>query len=169
VRLNTGTDSQPFLPFASGGFKTSSGKFELGALSLEYAPPVESRLGDAERNRRFPLELISNKNDNNINSTFGHRADVDRETAKLFISGSDAAQRGIAEGMPVRAFNDRGSCSFVAKISSDVPPGVLHVRTMRWNKSSAQQRGVNQLTSERLTDIGGGPTFYSCLVEVAPE
>jgi hypothetical protein len=25
---------------------------------------------------------------------------------------------------------------------------------------------VNALTSDRLTDIGGGPTFYSCLVEV---
>jgi hypothetical protein len=26
---------------------------------------------------------------------------------------------------------------------------------------------VNALTSDRLTDMGGGPTFYSCLVEVA--
>jgi hypothetical protein len=26
---------------------------------------------------------------------------------------------------------------------------------------------VNALTSERLTDIGAGPTFYSTLVEVA--
>jgi hypothetical protein len=26
---------------------------------------------------------------------------------------------------------------------------------------------VNALTSERLTDIGRGPTFYSTLVEVA--
>jgi anaerobic selenocysteine-containing dehydrogenase len=168
VRLNTGTDSQPFLPFASGGFKTSSGKFEIDSPSLDYAPPAESRLGDAEMNQRFPLELISNKNDNNVNSTFGHRADVDQETAKLFINIHDAAQRGIAEGMPVRAFNDRGSCSFIAKLSSDLQPGVLQVRTMRWSKSSAQRQGVNQLTSERLTDIGGGPTFYSCLVEVAP-
>ena len=27
-------------------------------------------------------------------------------------------------------------------------------------------RSVNAVTSERLTDYGGGPTFYSCLVEV---
>jgi anaerobic selenocysteine-containing dehydrogenase len=25
---------------------------------------------------------------------------------------------------------------------------------------------VNALTSDRLTDLGGGATFYSCLVEV---
>jgi anaerobic selenocysteine-containing dehydrogenase len=169
VRLNTATASRPFLPFASGGFKTSSGKFEMDAFSLNYVPPVESRLGNAEMNKRFPLELISSKNDDSVNSTFGHRTDVDRETAKLSINPHDAAQRGIVEGMPVRAFNDRGSCFFVAKISGDVQPGVLQARTMRWNRSSPEQQGVNQLTSERLTDIGGGPTFYSCLVEVAPE
>ncbi|MFL6464800.1 MAG: molybdopterin-dependent oxidoreductase [Bryobacteraceae bacterium] len=169
VRLNTATASQPFLPFASGGFKTSSGKFEMDALSLSYVPPVESRLGSAEMNKRFPLELISSKNDDSVNSTFGHRTDVDRETAKLSINPHDAAQRGIVEGMLVRAFNDRGSCFFVAKISGDVQPGVLQARTMRWNRSSPEQQGVNQLTSERLTDIGGGPTFYSCLVEVTPQ
>ena len=169
VRLNTAAASQPFLPFASGGFKTSSGKFEIDAPALNYVPPVESRLGSAEISRRFPLELISHKNDDSMNSTFGHRADVDHDGAKLSIHPHDAALRGIAEGMPVRAFNDRGSCSFIATLSDAVQPGVLRARTMRWNRSSVGQRGVNQLTSERLTDIGGGPTFYSCLVEVMPE
>jgi anaerobic selenocysteine-containing dehydrogenase len=169
VRLRLATDSQPFLPFASGGFRTKSGKFEIDSASLDYVPPVESRLGDAARNQQFPLELISHKNDDSMNSTFGHREDVDRETEKLSIHPSDAARRGIMEGMPVRVFNHRGSCCFIAKLSDGVQPGVLQARTMRWNRSSAERKGVNQLTSERLTDIGGGPTFYSCLVEVTPE
>jgi hypothetical protein len=37
---------------------------------------------------------------------------------------------------------------------------------MQWNKCSPEGGGVNQLTSQRLTDFGGGPTFYSTLVEV---
>lgn len=167
VRLNTGTS--PFLPFAAGGFKTKSGKFEMDASSLRYVPPVESRWGDAGVRQHFPLELISSKNDDSMNSTFGHREDVDGQTAKLSIHPHDAAIRGIADGMPVRAFNRRGSCWFTAKLSNDVQPGVLHTRTMRWNRSNSGQRGVNQLTSERLTDMGGGPTFYSCLVQVTPE
>lgn len=169
VRLRMSEDSQPFLPFATGGFRTKSGRFEIGADSLDYMPPTESRLGEAARNRQFPLELISHKNSDSMNSTFGHRADVDRETRKLSIHPSDAMQRGIAEGMPVRVFNQRGWCSFIAELSDAVQPGVLRARTMRWNQSSVERRGVNQLTSERLTDIGGGPTFYSCLVEVTPE
>jgi anaerobic selenocysteine-containing dehydrogenase len=169
VRLRIAENSEPFLPFASGGFRTKSGKFEIDAASLDYAPPVESRFGEAARNQEFPLELISRKNDNSMNSTFGHRADVDGETRKLSIHPSDAVQRGIVEGMPVRVFNQRGWCSLIAELSHAVQPGVLQARTMRWNRSSVGQRGVNQLTSERLTDLGGGPTFYSCLVEVAPE
>jgi anaerobic selenocysteine-containing dehydrogenase len=31
---------------------------------------------------------------------------------------------------------------------------------------AADGHSVNALTSERLTDKGGGPTFFSCLVQV---
>ncbi len=169
VRLGIAPDSQPFLPFAFGNFKTKSGKFEIDAASLDYLPPEESRLGEAARNGRFPLELISNKNDDSMNSTFGNRVDVERHTGKIVLHPQDAAQRGIVQGMPVRVFNGRGSCSLTAELSHAVQPGVVQVRTMRWNRSSVGRRGVNQLTSERLTDIGSGPTFYSCLVDVTPE
>jgi hypothetical protein len=39
---------------------------------------------------------------------------------------------------------------------------VVRAPAVRWGEN------VNLLTSQRLTDIGGGPTFYSCLVEVRP-
>jgi hypothetical protein len=37
---------------------------------------------------------------------------------------------------------------------------------VRWASMAADHRSVNALTSERLTDKGGGPSFYSCLVQV---
>jgi anaerobic selenocysteine-containing dehydrogenase len=157
---------QPFLPFANGGFLTPSGKFDFGAESLAYTAPRESRFGDADLHKRYPLELISGKNDDSLNSTFGHRAEVDRQTAVLCIHPEDAAARGIQQGALVVAFNDRGSCVFEATLSPDVRPGVIRARSVRWNKRSPANLGINQLTSERLTDLGSGPTFYSCLVEV---
>ena len=36
-----------------------------------------------------------------------------------------------------------------------------------WKKLTPDGRNANELTSAALTDIGGGPTFYDCLVEVA--
>jgi anaerobic selenocysteine-containing dehydrogenase len=168
VRLNVSPAGKPFLPFANGGFRTPSGKFEFGAEYLSYTPPVESRFGDTSLHQRFPLELISGKNDDSMNSTFGYRGEVDKQTSLLSIHPADAAQRQIADGAFVRVWNDRGECHFRANVNGDVQPGVLRARSLGWAKIARGRRGVNQLTSDRLTDMGGGPTFYSCLVEVAP-
>jgi anaerobic selenocysteine-containing dehydrogenase len=154
--------------FAEGGFDTKSGKFEFGADSLSYSAPVESRFGDAVLHKRFPLELISGKNDDSMNSTFGYRAGTDAQTSRLSMHARDAERRGITTGTPVKVFNDRGSCYFTAEINDDVPAGVLRARSLGWRRDAREQLGLNHLTSERLTDMGGGPTFYSCLVEVAP-
>jgi anaerobic selenocysteine-containing dehydrogenase len=167
VRLKIGPDNKPFQPFAQGNFATPSGKFEFGAETLAYTPPVESRFGDASLSKMYPLELLSPKNEDSMNSTFGHRSQVDKQTSILTINPKDASTRGITEGQPVRAFNRRGSCYFTAQVSPDVLPGTVRVRSTRWNSGFPGNIGLNTLTSERLTDIGGGPTFYSCLVEVA--
>ncbi len=167
VRLNVGPDGEPFLPFAEGNFSTPSRKFEFGAETLGYIPPAESRFGDTSLRERYPLELLSPKNDDSMNSTFGHRADVVQQTSLLTIHPQDATARGIGDGQVIRVFNDRGSCHFTSQVSRDVPPGVVRARSVGWNNRFPIEAGLNTLTSERLTDIGGGPTFYSCLVEVA--
>jgi len=161
-RLNFG---DPFLPFANG-FHTPSGKCEFGAADLHYQPPVESRLGDAALQKRYPLEMISSKNDDSMNSTFGNRADVNRQTAVVQMHAADADARGIRDGDRVRAFNDRGTLVAIAEVDGVVAPGVIRTPAVRWNKMSEDGRSANVLTSDRLTDIGGGPTFFNCLVEV---
>jgi anaerobic selenocysteine-containing dehydrogenase len=168
IRLAVSPSGEPFLPFASGGFRTKSGKFEFGAASLDYTPPNESRWGDPGLVREYPFELISAKNDDSMNSTFGHRAAVDRQTSVLSIHPLDAELRGIVEGMAVEVFNVRGRCLFQAEFDGQLPRRVLRARSVRWNKHTPEGRGVNRLTSDRLTDLGGGPTFYSCLVNIRP-
>ena len=63
-------------------------------------------------------------------------------------------------------FNARGACVLTAKVDDATRPGVVCAPSVRWPRRSPGGRNVNALTSERLTDAGGGPTFYSCLVEV---
>lgn len=166
VRLNISAPGEPFLPFASGGFGTPSGKCELAAGPLDYVPPLESRHGDAQLAARYPLELVSPKNDDSLNSTFGNRGWVDDQTSVITLNRADAAPRGISAGDRVRVFNDRGSCELTAEVNGAVPPGVVRAPSVRWNKRAPDRRNVNVLTSDRLADIGGGPVFYSCLVEV---
>ena len=166
VRLNVSPAGEPYQPFREGGFGSPDGKCHFRAESLEYSPPVESRHGDGELRRDYPLELISPKNDDSMNSTFGHRDGVDLQTATLHLSRRDAAARGICTSDQVRLFNSRGSCVMVAAVDDSVPEGVVCVPSIRWGKRAPGKRNVNALTSDRLADIGGGPTFYSCLVEL---
>jgi len=166
VRLNVAPGNQPFLPFAEGGFGTASGKCEFGADALEYTPPVESRHGDNALRAKYPLELISSKNDDSMNSTFGNRDAVDEDTAILHLHPTDAEARAIRTGDRVRVFNDRGSLLLKAHVDGVVQAGVVRSPSTRWLKRASDARNVNVLTSDRLTDMGGGPTFYNCLVQV---
>jgi anaerobic selenocysteine-containing dehydrogenase len=166
VRLNVSPAGQPFLPFAKGGFGTPSAKCEFHPETLHYQPPTESRLGAEELRSRFPLEMISSKSHDSMNSTFGNRPWTQGQTSTLFMHTADAEPRGIATGDRVRIFNGRGSCMLTAQVDGEVRSGVVWAPSVRWNKLAPDARNVNVLTSDRLTDIGGGPTFYSCLVEV---
>jgi anaerobic selenocysteine-containing dehydrogenase len=155
-----------FQPFAKGGFGTPDGKCHFHAGTLDYVPPVESRHGDQALRSEYPLELVSAKNDDSMNSTFGHRDAVDRQTSELHLAAVDALPRQIASGDAVRLFNARGSCVLRAAVDDSVPAGVVSVPSVRWGKRSPGGVGINALVSQRLTDKGGGPVFYSCLVQV---
>ena len=156
---------EPFVPFAEGGFGTPSGKCEFRAETLDYQPPSESRHGSQTLRSRFPLELISPKGDNNMNSTMASRPENDDIHASVTLHPDDAA-RGIAANDMVRVFNDRGECTLRALIETTVSQGLICSRSTRWPKLAGDRRSVNMLTSQRLTDQGGGPSLYSCLVEV---
>jgi anaerobic selenocysteine-containing dehydrogenase len=162
------------LPFANGVFATPSGKVEfyssgLAAQGLEplptFHPPDESRRGaDAHT---FPLEFLPRKADNYMNSTFanlpGHQK---MESPGLALMHAvDAGARQIREADWVEIYNARGKIRLRARIDGSVPAGVV-AASLNWNKLSTGGNNVNALTSERLTDLGRGATFYSTLVEV---
>jgi anaerobic selenocysteine-containing dehydrogenase len=165
VRLNLPGEGC-YQPFAQGGYGFPDGRCHFHAETLDYQPPVESRLGDAELRRAYPLELVCAKHDDAMNSTFGHRDALDRETAAAHLTAADAAARGIRDGDAVRLYNARGAVELTARIGDAVAAGVVSAPSVRWARRSPGRRGVNALVSQRLTDAGGGPVFYSCLVQV---
>ena len=83
------------------------------------------------------------------------------------IHASDAAPRRIADGDVVRVFNDRGTHRMRgARVSERARPGVVNGLGIWWRKLGRDGTNVNELTSQRLTDMGRAPTFYDCAVEV---
>jgi anaerobic selenocysteine-containing dehydrogenase len=176
VRLRVG---EPHLPFAAGGFPTPSGKCELFAAGLEvkgldplagYVPPRESALSNPALAARYPLAFISPPAHHFLNSTFSAQpAFVRRESEpSLTIHPLDAAARGIRHGQTVRTFNDRGSFLTTARVSDAARPGVVVGLSVWWAKMCPGGRNANAVTSQELTDLGEGATFYDVLVEVAP-
>jgi anaerobic selenocysteine-containing dehydrogenase len=166
LRLRVSKEGEPFLPFASGGFGGPEGRCDLRSEGLDYTPPIESRLGNAALAARFPLEMVSSKNDDSMNSTFGYEAGRDSQTAALRMHIRDASQRKIETGDLVRVFNERGSITVAALVDGSVREGVVRLPSVRWPKMAPDRNNVNVLSSDRLTDIGAGPVFYSCLVQV---
>ena len=174
LKLDETADNRPWLPFANG-FPTPGGKARLYDASLipygmdpvaSFVPPEESRHTTAAK--RYPLELLARKADNFLNSTFvnlpGHQK-MEPHQHELEIATEDARRRGIADGDRVRVFNDRGEIFLRARVDGSVRPGVVGAR-LGWAKLSDHGLNINVLTSARLTDLGGGATFYSTLVEV---
>jgi len=104
-----------------------------------------------------------------MNSTFanleGHQKLEKRTEGALEIHSDDARARNISTGDLVEIFNARGSLRLRALVDGAIPQGVVAAR-LSWNKTSDQAANINQLTSETVTDIGAGATFYSTLVEV---
>ncbi|MDE1177032.1 MAG: molybdopterin-dependent oxidoreductase [Edaphobacter sp.] len=153
------------LPFSTAEwFRSPSGKGELVPVPV-FKAPVESRANAGE----YPLEFLPRKADNFMNSTFAnipvHQRMEARTAGYLEMHRSDAVPRGIMDGDEVEIFNARGSIKLRAHIDGQVGEGVVAAR-LEWNKLSGGGLNINALTSERLTDIGGGATFYSTLVEV---
>jgi anaerobic selenocysteine-containing dehydrogenase len=170
--------AERFAPFAEGGFPTPSGKCEFysesaAKLGLDplptYTPPRENVLANPERAKRYPLAFISPPCRNFLNSSFANLrfALASEKEPRLDIHPDDARARGIAEGEQVRVFNDRGSFSVKAAVSTRARPGCVVAPSVWWRKLSPDGRNANDVTSQAIADMGGAATFYDCLVEVA--
>jgi anaerobic selenocysteine-containing dehydrogenase len=177
VRLNLPPD---YAPFAQGGFPTASGKCELHSERLAkqgldplptYTPPHEDPQTRPELAARFPLQMVSPPVPSFLNSTFVEIESLRRAAGEPTIEmhPDDAARRGITNGQWVRVGNERGSFRARAVVGATVKAGVVVTQGIWWNKYTSDGVNCNTTTSSRLTDLGGGATFFDNLVEVTAE
>ena len=136
----------------------------------DHVPNYESAESSPELARSYPLAMISPPARNFLNSTFVNvksLRDIEAEPV-LEMHLNDALARGIVSGQRVRIFNRRGSTQCKAVVSPRARPGVVNGLGIWWRKLGVDGTNVNEVTHQRLTDIGRAPSFYDCLVDVAP-
>jgi anaerobic selenocysteine-containing dehydrogenase len=160
-------------PFAQGHFPQADGRCLVDSPQHgvpDHVPNYEAAASAPELAQRFPLAMISPPARNFLNSSFVNvksLRDIEGEPV-VELHELDASGRGIGHGTMVRVFNDRGSYLCKALVSRRARPGVVNGLGVWWRKLGAAGSNVNELTHQRLTDMGRAPSFYDCLVEVRP-
>jgi anaerobic selenocysteine-containing dehydrogenase len=173
VRLAVG---RPYQPFAHGA-PTPSGKVELVSESMArrglpplptYMPLVEGPESRALA-ARYPLQCIVPPNRFFLNSSFSQSERLRRRQVGpiVQIHPEDAAARRIGDGAAAVVRSPRGAIEVTAAVTADTRPGVVVIEGIWWRKHHRGGWGVNALTDDRLSDLGGGAVFHSNLVEVS--
>jgi anaerobic selenocysteine-containing dehydrogenase len=169
--------NMPAAPFAEGGFPTPSGKCEFYSESMladgldplpSYIANYESVASNPDLAEKYPLAMISPPARNFLNSTFVNVQSLRATEGEphLDIHPLDAATRGIEDKDMVRIFNDRGSFVARARVTPKARAGLVVGLSIWWKKLASDGKNANEVTSQRLTDMGRAPTFYDTLVQV---
>lgn len=154
--------------FFAGSLPTPSGKIELYSKQMEkagYSPlPVYVPIKEKET---YPLLFVSAPNHNFLNSTFSNNEKhaALEKLPRIYMHPDDANARGVVHGEKVRVYNDRGECELTVFVGDNVLPGVTVTQGL-WSNTTGTKQLVNSLTPSRLSDMGGGATFFSARVEV---
>jgi anaerobic selenocysteine-containing dehydrogenase len=140
--------------FADGRFPTLSGKFELMMPTFTPAEPT------GKHGYRFITPKSRHLQSSqlfNVERKFG----AVRE-ATVYLHPEDADKEEIADGDPIRLWNERGEVELVARLSDRVKPGLLVSYMVRWGANA------NATTSNAPADMGGNSTFHTNYGSLAP-
>jgi anaerobic selenocysteine-containing dehydrogenase len=154
-------------------FDTPSGRVEFySERALAYGlPPLP--VYEALPGSPYPLAFRQGRTLTQFHAFYDHGralptlARLDPEP-RLWISPVDAAARGLADGAPIRVYNERGEFVARALVTERVPQGTVWMRD-GWD-------GLNRLTSgdaclpDEVVDLFGfsaGQAAFDAMVEVA--
>lgn len=152
---------KPFLPYSTGS------NFEDGRI--QFSPPPTQLTFEEQPSIEFPFRWISPPGAFIVNTTMGNIESLLKAAGgepQIIIHHDDALELGIQTGDHVRIVSRQGSIVRRAKIGGEALPGVVIALGQWWPKLSPDRKGLNDLTSERLTDLGGGSTFGNVVVRL---
>jgi anaerobic dimethyl sulfoxide reductase subunit A len=159
-------------------FSTPSGKIEIYSMPLAARPdpyglgpipPIPTWIPD-EPDGRHPLRLVTPKSRARTHSIHDNQpvlARADRDD--VWIHPADAAARGIADGEPVRVYNDRGRTVLPARVTDRIAPGVVSIKEGAWfalDGDGQDTRGCANVLTEDRASPAGAASFNTCFVEI---
>ncbi len=115
----------------------------------------------------YPYVLLTPSRKNTIKSSFANLPGLlrDEPEPSVYMHPHDALGAGLRSGQTVRVCSAQGQIDLRLEVSSIAQPGVVVSYAVRWNHESGGVN-INVLTSQTLSDYGGGSTFYSTWVKI---
>ena len=116
---------------------------------------------------KWPLRLLTTPGYFQSHTAFSANAFLRKREGEpcCVLHPNDAARRGLSAGSKVRLFNERGEVGLILRVSDEIREGVILVPGQR-PEAEAVSGTVNNLCSDRLTDIGGGAIYQSTFLDV---
>jgi len=153
-------------PPGAGKWLTPSGRIEI--RNEREGQPFPCLLPTHAAADGFPLRLQPATTPQALNSSFYEQDELRerQQFMELLMNPVDAAERRLSDGSRVVAGNNEGEVEFTLKVTNRVPAGTAVTEGVWWSEFIGGGRGVNALTSQRLTDGGRGSTLYDVAVEV---
>ena len=87
---------------------------------------------------------------------------------RMLLHPDDAAELGVIDGVRSRVVSRHGEILRRIEVTDAARRGVAVAIGQWWPKLAPDGKGLNDLTNERLTDLGGGSTFGNVPVRVEP-
>jgi anaerobic selenocysteine-containing dehydrogenase len=150
----------------TGHYGTPSERIEI--FNPRENPPLPGYLPTSSENDPFPLRLMTAPNLFALNASFYEQDELRRRQGGMLLqmNPAEARTRALQDGERVIAWNGLGEVAFILRVTPKVPRGVAVAEGVWWLDYAPGSRSVNALTSQRLTDKGGGSTFYDNRVDV---
>lgn len=153
----------PFRPYAEGSHHPDG--------RIAFDPPPRVVAFEESPTETYPLRLISPPGSHLVNTSMGNVASLLAAAGgepRMLLHPRDAARYGVRDGERHRVVSERGAIVRRIDVSDAAREGVLVALGQWWPKLAPDGRSLNDLTSERLTDLGGGSTFGNAVVRVEP-
>ncbi len=151
-------------------FPTPSGKLQIACPELaarglpdlpDYVPPAPAA---------YPLRLVTAPGHHLHHSAFIGVASLRRDEGGPWarLHPDEATSRGIRPGQAVELFNTAGTVGLYARITTDVPPGIVVVEGHRPQSHYLSGGPLNVLCADHYADLGEGATYQDTWLDVRP-
>ncbi len=160
LRINLPREFRPY----SRGSHHPDGK-------IHFSPAPQQINFQVQPNDEYPLRLISPPGPFILNTSMGNIEALMRAAGgepTVLVHPSDATLYRVIDGQPMRLRSPQGSIIRKAIVTSDAREGVVVALGQWWPKLSPDKCSLNNLTSQQLTDLGGGSLFGNAIVTIEP-